>query len=241
MEAASTTAAQGRAEAPSLRAARRRWGEDLIKALLMLAALISVLTTLGIIFSLLGETISFLGDVGIADFLFGTDWSPLFEPASFGVLPLVVATFVITAIAMVVAVPDRTRSRDLPVGVRAPRRAQDDQADPRAAGGRAHDRVRLLRAHLLHARDPARAPRRGHLQRPGRGHHHRLPDRAHRGLDLRGLDVGGAPVAARGLVRTRRLQAPDHPARGLPGRAVRASWRRSCWASRAPWARPWSW
>ena len=88
----------------------------------MLAALISVLTTPGIIFSLLGETIAFLGDVGIADFLFGTDWSPLFEPASFGVLPLVVGTFVITAIAMVVAVPHRTRRRDLPVAsTRAPR------------------------------------------------------------------------------------------------------------------------
>ena len=103
MEAAGTTA--GRAEAPRLRAARRRWGEDVIKGLLMLAALISVLTTTGIVLSLLEETISFFGEVGVGDFLFGTEWSPLFEPASFGVLPLVLGTMIISLIGMLVAVP----------------------------------------------------------------------------------------------------------------------------------------
>jgi phosphate transport system permease protein len=90
---------------PVLGAARRRWGEDLIKGILLLAALISVLTTTGIVVSLLGETISFFGDVPIADYLFGTKWSPLFEPASFGVVPLISGTFLITAISLVVAVP----------------------------------------------------------------------------------------------------------------------------------------
>jgi phosphate transport system permease protein len=71
----------------------------------MLAALISVLTTTGIVISLIEETISFFGDVPIGDFLFGTEWAPLFEPASFGVLPLVLGTMIISAIAMVVAVP----------------------------------------------------------------------------------------------------------------------------------------
>ena len=56
--------AQARAPSPSLGAARRRWGEELIKALLILAALISVLTTTGIVVSLLRETIVFFGDVG---------------------------------------------------------------------------------------------------------------------------------------------------------------------------------
>jgi phosphate transport system permease protein len=105
MESGSEAVAKGRAEAPSLRAARRRWGEDVIKGLLMLAALISVLTTTGIVISLLEETISFFGEVPIGDFLFGTEWTPLFEPASFGVLPLVSGTMIISAIAMVVAVP----------------------------------------------------------------------------------------------------------------------------------------
>ncbi len=105
MEAASTTAVSGRPEAPSLRAARRRWGEDLIKGLLLLAALISVLTTTGIVLSLLQETIVFFGEVGLGEYLFGTDWSPLFQPPSFGVLPLVAGTFVISAVAMLVAIP----------------------------------------------------------------------------------------------------------------------------------------
>ena len=105
MEAGSATAARGRAEAPSLRAARRRWGEDVIKGLLMLAALISVLTTTGIVLSLLEETIVFFGEVGAADFLFGTEWSPAIQPASFGVLPLVSGTLLISLVAMLVATP----------------------------------------------------------------------------------------------------------------------------------------
>ena len=105
MEAATTSAATGRAEAPSLRAARRRWGEDVIRVALLLAALVSVLTTTGIVLSLVQETIVFFREVGVGEYLFGTKWTPLFEPASFGVLPLVLGTFVITAIAMLVAVP----------------------------------------------------------------------------------------------------------------------------------------
>jgi phosphate transport system permease protein len=84
---------------------RRRWGEDIIKALLVLAAFVSILTTTGIVLSLVGETITFFGDVGVGDYLFGTEWAPLFEPASFGVLPLVLGTMLISAVAMVVAVP----------------------------------------------------------------------------------------------------------------------------------------
>jgi phosphate transport system permease protein len=76
-----------------------------IKGLLMLAALISILTTTGIVLSLIEETIVFLGDVGIGDFLFGTEWSPLFEPPSFGVLPLVTGTLLISLVAMLVATP----------------------------------------------------------------------------------------------------------------------------------------
>jgi phosphate transport system permease protein len=105
VEASSQAVAKGRAEAPRLRADRRRWGEDVIKALLVLAAFISILTTTGIVLSLVGETITFFGEVGVGDYLFGTEWAPLFEPASFGVLPLVLGTMLISAVAMVVAVP----------------------------------------------------------------------------------------------------------------------------------------
>jgi phosphate transport system permease protein len=105
VEASPQAVAKGRAEAPRLRAARRRWGEDIIKALLVLAAFVSILTTTGIVLSLVGETITFFGDVGVGDYLFGTEWAPLFQPASFGVLPLVLGTMLISAVAMVVAVP----------------------------------------------------------------------------------------------------------------------------------------
>jgi len=99
------TAARAASGAPALGAARRRYGEDLIKGLLVLAALVSVLTTTGIVVSLLSETIVFFRDIPLFDYLFGTRWSPLFAPGSFGVLPLVTGTFLITGIALVVAVP----------------------------------------------------------------------------------------------------------------------------------------
>ena len=103
MEAATTAA--GTRAAPALGAARRRWGESLIKALLILASLISVLTTTGIVIALLGETIDFFGEVGVWEFLSGGKWTPLFEPPSFGVRPLVIGTFLITGIALLVAAP----------------------------------------------------------------------------------------------------------------------------------------
>ena len=106
MEAATTAAGRsGRPEAPSLRAARRRWGESLIKGLLGLAAAISLVTTVGIVYALVEQTIVFLREVPIHDFLFGTKWTPLFKPPSFGVLPLVAGTFATTLIALVVAIP----------------------------------------------------------------------------------------------------------------------------------------
>ena len=85
--------------------APRRRGEQAIKGLLFAAAVLSVLTTAGIVFSLLEETISFFGNVGLKEFLTGTDWTPLFADASFGVLPLVTGTLLVSAIALLVAVP----------------------------------------------------------------------------------------------------------------------------------------
>jgi phosphate transport system permease protein len=85
--------------------ARRRRSEQAVRALLAAAAGLSVLTTTGIVVSLLEETVSFLGDAGIGAFLTGTDWSPLFAEPSFGVLPLVTGTLLVSAIALAVAVP----------------------------------------------------------------------------------------------------------------------------------------
>jgi phosphate transport system permease protein len=81
--------------------------EAAVRALLFAAALVSVATTLAIVFSLIRETFAFFGDVSITDFLFGTEWSPLFkgDQQSFGVLPLVWGTLYLTAIGLIVAIP----------------------------------------------------------------------------------------------------------------------------------------
>ena len=89
----------------SLRQTRSRAGEKVIRGVLLAAAAVSVLTTIGIVVSVLIPTISFLAEVPVTDFLLGTVWTPLFANGQFGVLPLISGTLVITAIAVVVAIP----------------------------------------------------------------------------------------------------------------------------------------
>ena len=89
----------------SLRRSRPRHGERLIEVLLFVAALVSIATTVGIVIAVLAPTIDFFREISLLDFLAGTKWTPLFADPSYGVLPLVSATVMITLIAMVVAVP----------------------------------------------------------------------------------------------------------------------------------------
>ena len=86
-------------------ARRRRAGEDLVKVILGAAAFISVLTTVGIVVALLFPALEFFGEISPTTFFSGTDWAPLFEPARFGVLPLLAGTLVVTAVATLVCVP----------------------------------------------------------------------------------------------------------------------------------------
>lgn len=88
-----------------LKRSQPRWTERAVKVLLVAAALVSVLTTVGIVVALIPPVVEFFGKVDLGEFLTGTDWSPLFEPPHFGVLPLVTATLVVTVIALFVAVP----------------------------------------------------------------------------------------------------------------------------------------
>jgi phosphate transport system permease protein len=99
-----TTSLERPAVAPSLQRRPRR-GEKAVEALLVLAAVLSVLTTIGIVLSLLRGTVDFLSQVPLLDFLTGTVWTPLFADGSYGVLPILSATLLMTGIAMVVAVP----------------------------------------------------------------------------------------------------------------------------------------
>jgi len=77
----------------------------LMPVLLMLCASVSIITTVGIVYTLVSETVLFFREVPIVEFLTGTRWSPLFESRAFGILPLLAGTLLITIIACVVAMP----------------------------------------------------------------------------------------------------------------------------------------
>ena len=81
--------------------------EAAIRVVLFGAAIVSIATTILIVFALLQETIAFFRDVGFGDYLFGTKWSPQFagDQQSFGVIPLVWGTFYLTGIGLMVAIP----------------------------------------------------------------------------------------------------------------------------------------
>lgn len=86
------------------RRAMRRF-EFVIEWGLFFCALLSIGTTIGIIVVLTIETIAFLRQVPLLEFLTGTEWTPLFAVPRFGVLPLVAGTTLVSLIAMLVALP----------------------------------------------------------------------------------------------------------------------------------------
>ncbi|MFC4356137.1 phosphate ABC transporter permease subunit PstC [Chryseomicrobium palamuruense] len=84
----------------------RKTLEKTIPVVLFIIAAISVLTTLGIVFTLIVETFIFFTEVPFFSFLFGTEWLPFSNTeARFGILPLIVGTLKVTFIAVIVAVP----------------------------------------------------------------------------------------------------------------------------------------
>lgn len=93
------------AAASPLRRSRTRYGERAVEVVLIMAALVSVATTVGIVASLVPTTVSFFQQVPWQEFLFTAEWTPLFGDPSYGVLPLVGATLLITVIALSVAIP----------------------------------------------------------------------------------------------------------------------------------------
>ncbi len=84
---------------------RMRASNVIARSILFLFAIITILTTIGIIVSLLKDSIGFFSNVSITDFLFGRKWTPLFSNPSFGVLPLVMGTLIITLISAVISIP----------------------------------------------------------------------------------------------------------------------------------------
>lgn len=76
-----------------------------MKTGLLLCALLSIVTTAGIVWVLISESVRFFLHVSPLDFLFGTKWTPLLEPRAFGVLPLVCGTALVAGGAALIAVP----------------------------------------------------------------------------------------------------------------------------------------
>jgi phosphate transport system permease protein len=83
----------------------RYYQQDGAKLLTFLCALISVLTTLGIIYELLTQALPFFQKVSLVQFFTGTEWRPTSEPGAFGVLPLITGTLLITVGAGIIALP----------------------------------------------------------------------------------------------------------------------------------------
>ena len=84
---------------------RRNFVERVIEFILMLAALSAVATTISIVAILLYESMAFFEHVSLWEFLTDTQWTPLFEDAHYGILPLVSGTLTTSGIALAVAVP----------------------------------------------------------------------------------------------------------------------------------------
>ena len=79
--------------------------ERFIETLLMLAALVSVFTTLAIVFILVKESVVFFRQIPLLDFLTDTQWTPLFDDAHFGIMVLLSGTLTSSLVALAIAIP----------------------------------------------------------------------------------------------------------------------------------------
>jgi phosphate transport system permease protein len=83
----------------------RHLGERVIEGILFLTAFASVAITVAIVVMLVRESLIFFEHVPLWDFLTDTQWTPLFDDAHYGILPLVSGTIVSSAVALGVAIP----------------------------------------------------------------------------------------------------------------------------------------
>ena len=84
---------------------RPRLGEKILEGAFFCCASISVVTTVVVICILAFETYGFFVEIPITDFLFGTEWTPLLQPKSYGILPLLCGTLMIVVGSSIVALP----------------------------------------------------------------------------------------------------------------------------------------
>jgi phosphate transport system permease protein len=83
----------------------RKIKERIIEKALLFSALITILTTVGIIWVIVAESYSFFKEISIVDFLTDPKWTPLYAEKHFGILPLITGTLLTTLIAVAVALP----------------------------------------------------------------------------------------------------------------------------------------
>jgi phosphate transport system permease protein len=92
--------------APPIQLTRHRpWSERIIEGFLFVAAVVGIVTTIGIVVILLVQTLQFFQIVNPIDFLTGTVWSASIQPYQFGVLALVSGTLLVAVIAMLLGTP----------------------------------------------------------------------------------------------------------------------------------------
>ena len=95
------------------KSAKRVWQERMVMSILIICSTVAILTTIGIVASLIFESIRFFQVVPITDFLFGLHWSPQMairedqvgSSGAFGAVPLLLGTLLISAVALTVAGP----------------------------------------------------------------------------------------------------------------------------------------
>lgn len=83
----------------------RHMKEQVIEAILFLAAFVSVFTTVAIVYILVSESLVFFQHVPLTDFLFDTQWTPLFDDAHYGIMVLLSGTITSSLVALLVAIP----------------------------------------------------------------------------------------------------------------------------------------
>lgn len=84
---------------------KREMINQVARYVLMLAAIISVLVTIGIVYVLLSEALVFFEQVSVWEFVSSTSWTPMFSRPTFGIWPLLSGTIVVSGIALAVSIP----------------------------------------------------------------------------------------------------------------------------------------
>ena len=127
--------------------------EVIVNGLLIASSLIAILTTVGIVLSVLFESLRFFQKIPFTDFLFGLEWSPqtalradqVGASGAFGAVPLFAGTLLISVHRHAGGGADRPDVGDLPVRLRRPQAALLCQAGARGAGRHPDRGLRLLR------------------------------------------------------------------------------------------------